>query len=111
MTMTHTLTTSVNVTDDAKNVIAEMDVTITFRVIAGYPETSATPAEPDELEIETVVCAGTVYDAPYWSWDATTTTAIQSEMREVVAADREDAAEFLADCRRDKAMMRDWDDR
>ena len=97
MTTTHTHTASVNVTDDAKNVIAELDVTITFRVIAGHPKTSATPAEPDELEIETVVCADTGKDAPDWAWDMVNDGDLDHELWEVADDDKQAASESRAE--------------
>ena len=109
MTITHTHTTSVEQLDSNGFAIDELDVTIAFHNHKGSRATRIDPACDDELEVLTVTHGGK--DAPGWAWDAATTTAIQSEMREVVAADSEDAAEFLADCRRDEAMMRDWDDR
>jgi hypothetical protein len=107
MTMNHTLTTSVDQTDSAGMSTAELDVDIIFRVHGGSPATRTDPAYDAEIEVMTVTHDGEV--APGWAWDIVQDNArIQAEMWEVIAADRADAAEWHAQCRRDDAMMARW---
>ena len=107
MTVTHTLTTSVDQIDSAGFAIAELDVDITFCVHGGSRATCTDPEYGAELEVLTVTHGGK--DAPGWAWDIVQNNgAIRDAMWEVVAADRDDAAEWRAQCRRDDAMMTGW---
>ena len=107
MTVTHTLTTSVDQIDSAGFAIAELDVDITFCVHGGSRATCTDPEYGAELEVLTVTHGGK--DAPGWAWDTVqSNAAVQAALWAVVAADREDAAEWRAQCRRDDVMMAGW---